>query len=192
MTGVQTCALPIYVGTSVTRANLRPGDIVLFSASGTRWTSIFVGNNEVVWASSGSKTVRKGSLNDSAISANYVGARRLPDTAFAPLGKLIAAEAVGLIGARYEFGATGPAKFDASGLMQYVHNQYGVSIPRTMAQQYASGNSVSRAQLEEGDIVFFGTSSTISLVGLYVGNDEFVFASQSLNEIGRASCLGTV
>ncbi|MDP3486701.1 MAG: C40 family peptidase, partial [Bacillota bacterium] len=191
--GVYGAALPrtvndhFQLGTSVTRANLRPGDIVLFSASGARWTSIFVGNNEVVWASSSSKNVRKASLNDSAVSANYVGARRLPDVVFAPLGKLIAAEAVRFLGARYEFGATGPTRFDASGLMQYLHSQFGVSIPRTMAQQYSSGHSVSRAQLQEGDIVFFGTSSSVSIVGLYLGNDEFVFASQSLNGVVKRS-----
>lgn len=171
------------VGTSVTRANLRPGDIVLFSASGARWTSVFVGNNEVVWASSGSKKVRKASLNDSAVSSNYVGARRLPDSAFTPLGKVIASEAVGLVGAPYEYGAAGPMKFDTSGLMQYVHTQFGVSIPRTMAKQYAGGQSVSKAQLEEGDILFFGTSSSVSLVGLYVGNGEFVFASKTINGV---------
>lgn len=191
--GVYGVSLPrtvgdqLKVGTSVTRANLIPGDIVLFSASGVRWTSIFVGNNEVVWASSGSKKVRKASLNDSSIYANYIGARRLPDSAFAPLGKLIAAEVVGLVGSRYEFGATGPTKFDASGLMQYVHNQFGVSIPRTMKQQYASGHSVGRSQLEEGDVVFFGSSSSIELVGLYIGNDEFVFASKSLGGVVRRS-----
>lgn len=175
----------INVGSSVSRSNLRPGDIVIFSASGTRWTSIFVGNNEVVWSSSGTGKVRKASLSDSAVSANYVSARRLPDSAFASLGQLIAAEASKMLGSRFEFGATGPSRFDASGLTLYSHSQYGVSIPRTMAQQYADGHNVTKSQLGPGDLVFFSFDSgkTVGLVGVFVGNNEFVFASQSLGGV---------
>jgi len=173
------------VGTSVSRANLQPGDIVLFSASGAKWTSIFVGNNEVVWSSSGTGRVRKASLNESSVSANFVGARRLPDSVYTPLGQLLAAEANALIGSRYGYGAVGPTRFDASGLMQYLHKQYEIAIPRTMAQQYASGQSVALSQLEPGDLVFFNFTggNTAGLVGMFTGNDEFVFASQSLGGV---------
>lgn len=180
----RTVAEQYAVGSAVTRANLRPGDIVLFASGSARWTAIFVGNNEVVWSSLSAGRVRKASLRDAAVSSNYQGARRLPHSAFASMGAMIAKDAAALVGARYEFGALGPLRFDASGLSQFVHTRWGINIPRTMAQQFAGGNTLHVSQLEPGDLLFFSfNGSSIGLVGVYVGNDEFVFSSQSAAQV---------
>jgi len=171
------------VGTSVTRANLLPGDIVLFSASGTRWTSIFVGNNEVVWASSGRKIVRKASLNDSAVSANYVSARRLPSTVFAPvetpkprLASQIITTAEKYLGAPYVFGAVGPTAFDCSGFTRFVYAQHNISLPRTSLSQSQAGTLVAKKDMQKGDLLIFVDTykAGISHVGIYIGDGKFI------------------
>lgn len=179
----RTTAGQVGVGTAVSRANLRPGDIVIFSASGSQWSSIYVGNNSVVWSSSSSRKVKVASLSESSVARNYYGARRLPDSAFASLGKLIAMEAEHLVGARYEAGAAGTARFDASGFTQFVHQQFGIAIPRALASQHTDGAAVAPTQLTPGDIVFFGSGSSVTWAGIYLGDNSYMSASKSAGAV---------
>jgi len=73
----RTTAQQATVGTAVTRAQLRTGDIVLFAFGSTRWTGIFVRNNTVVWASPSAGVVRRASLGWGE-SANCREAQRRP------------------------------------------------------------------------------------------------------------------
>ncbi|WP_027943279.1 C40 family peptidase [Amycolatopsis taiwanensis] len=82
--------------------------------------------------------------------------------------------ALGKRGSPYVWGATGPEKFDCSGLTQWAFKQAGISIPRTAAQQQSSGTAVSRANLQPGDLVFYG--SPAYHVGIYVGDGKMVHA----------------
>ena len=38
------------------------------------------------------------------------------------------------LGCSYKYGASGPNQFDCSGFTQWIHRQFGISIPRTAAQ----------------------------------------------------------
>lgn len=80
-------------------------------------------------------------------------------------------------GDEYVWGATGPNQFDCSGLMQYAYRAAGISLPRTAAQQQRVGLAVSRANLQPGDLVFFG--SPAYHVGMYLGNGLMVQAPTS-------------
>lgn len=71
-------------------------------------------------------------------------------------------------------------KFDCSGLVNWAHYQSGVNIgvgnTKTLAN---SGKSISRNQLQAGDIILFssnGTYSGIHHVGIYIGNNRMVHA----------------
>lgn len=85
-------------------------------------------------------------------------------------------------GCPYVWGAIGPNTFDCSGLVYWAYNQAGVKISRLTAQgQYSSQTThISKSQLQVGDLVFFGSStSSIHHVGIYIGSNEFVHAPQS-------------
>jgi peptidoglycan DL-endopeptidase CwlO len=77
----------------------------------------------------------------------------------------------------YVWGATGPNSFDCSGLTQWAYKQAGVSLPRSTYSQVAVGTSVSEANLQPGDLMFF--YSDYSHEGIYIGNGNMVHAPQS-------------
>lgn len=87
------------------------------------------------------------------------------------------------IGCSYRSGGNGPTSFDCSGFTSYVYRLYGISLSRTAAGQYTSnGTSVSRSDLQAGDIVCFrntGSSKAATHVGIYVGDGKFIHASTS-------------
>jgi cell wall-associated NlpC family hydrolase len=90
------------------------------------------------------------------------------------------------IGTPYRLGATSPERgFDCSGLVVYVMNQLGISLPRTAALQARVGQEVvrDRGQLRPGDLLTFGRGSRISHVGIYIGNGRYIHASSGRGEV---------
>ena len=63
------------------------------------------------------------------------------------------------LGAPYVWGAEGPNAFDCSGLTQAAYAEAGVSIPRTTYQLVNAGESVSRNDIQEGDLILCNWSS---------------------------------
>ncbi|WP_227938614.1 C40 family peptidase [Alkalihalobacillus deserti] len=101
-----------------------------------------------------------------------------PTASPAALVTNLVAEAANYIGVPYLWGGTSTAGFDCSGLIQYVFNKQGISIPRTVAQQWNAGKTV--AQPAVGDLVFFETiSAGPSHNGIYIGNNQFVHSGSS-------------
>jgi len=88
--------------------------------------------------------------------------------------------ALSLQGVPYVFGGTSRSGFDCSGYVQYVFKGSGISLPRTTSEQFKVGSSVSRGQLQSGDLVFFSTyAAGASHVGIYIGGGRFVGTSNS-------------
>lgn len=88
-------------------------------------------------------------------------------------------EAKSHIGAAYEYGAVGPEVFDCSGLIYYsAHHALGQQLPRTAKAIYSHVRIVSEEKREEGDLIFFKTTSSgqISHIGIYIGGGQFISA----------------
>ena len=85
------------------------------------------------------------------------------------------------IGSPYVWGAEGPNSFDCSGFTSYVfRNAAGVSLPRTSSAQSGYGRTVSKSNLQAGDLVFFNTSGKgVSHVGIYVGGGKMIHSPSS-------------
>lgn len=82
--------------------------------------------------------------------------------------------AVQQIGDNYVWGAAGPIKWDCSGLTMRSFQQAGVRLPHSSRAQFSYGRSITRSNLQPGDLVFFG--SPISHVGIYIGKNKMVHA----------------
>ena len=82
--------------------------------------------------------------------------------------------AVQQIGDSYVWGAAGPIRWDCSGLTMRSFQQAGVRLPHSSRAQYSYGRSITRSNLQPGDLVFFG--APISHVGIYIGKNKMVHA----------------
>lgn len=100
-------------------------------------------------------------------------------------GGQLVQQAAKYLGVKYVYGGTSPSGFDCSGLVQYCMRKLGVSISRTAASQYSHGVSVSKNNLQPGDLVFFSRGGgRISHVVIYAGNGQVIHAPRT----GKTVC----
>ena len=117
-------------------------------------------------AQSNSTTTQNDSTSSSAGAPNSTSSSR---------GSEVLAYAMKFLGYPYVYGGSSPSGFDCSGFTSYVYKHFGVSLSRTAAGQYSNGTAVSRANLQVGDLVMFG--SPINHVGIYAGGGRIVHAA---------------
>jgi cell wall-associated NlpC family hydrolase len=81
-----------------------------------------------------------------------------------------------LVGAPYEWGASGPDTFDNSGFVWYCFTENGVEIPRRTSEMFEAGTSVEQENLLPGDLVFFtyNEDGSVSYVALYLGDGQMI------------------
>ena len=106
----------------------------------------------------------------------------MPRAVFPPVsGEDMLISAYSLMGTPYTPGGNTPAQgFDCSGFVRYVLLENGLSLSeRSSEEMYHAGwQTVSRAALKAGDLVFFqtGRQSRVNHVGIYVGDGQFIHA----------------
>ncbi len=83
-------------------------------------------------------------------------------------------------GTRYRLGGATKSGIDCSAFMQVMYaGLFGIALPRTAREQNRTTRKISRAELKEGDLVFFNTRGGVSHVGMYLQNNKFVHSASS-------------
>ncbi|MFE3598157.1 C40 family peptidase [Streptomyces sp. NPDC059096] len=72
-------------------------------------------------------------------------------------------------GSPYKYGATGPYRFDCSGLTLYSFKKAGKKLARTAQAQYNQTRHISASSRRQGDLVFFHYGRSVYHVGIYAG-----------------------
>ncbi|MGW2561553.1 C40 family peptidase [Streptomyces sp. NPDC001514] len=75
-------------------------------------------------------------------------------------------------GSPYRWGATGPYRFDCSGLTLYSYKKAGKRLPRTAQAQYNRTRHISASRRQIGDLVFFHAGGYVYHVGIYAGHGK--------------------
>lgn len=86
------------------------------------------------------------------------------------------------LGTKYKMGGTTKSGIDCSGYVMVIYKElYQISLIHNAAKIFKDprGESVSRGNLKEGDLVFFGDFWGISHIGIYLNGDRFTHASTS-------------
>lgn len=94
-------------------------------------------------------------------------------------GDRLVSRAMNYLGTPYRYGGTSPKTgFDCSGFVYYLYGAvFGQRIPRMPHEMVREGVTVSRNELQRGDLVLFGSRGTYTHIGIYAGNDQFVHAT---------------
>jgi cell wall-associated NlpC family hydrolase len=109
-------------------------------------------------------------LGTSAYGASKSGGALV--TAAGGFGQKVIAEAAKHKGAPYQYGATGPSRFDCSGFTRYVFARFGKSLPHNSGQQYNAVRHIPKSSAQVGDLIFMGSGGSIGHVGIYAGNGK--------------------
>lgn len=91
------------------------------------------------------------------------------------------------IGVPYLWGGNTQDGLDCSGFTMAVYRLNGLNLPRTSREQFEAGRFVGRAELREGDLVFFNTAGKVTHVGVYIGGDQFIHAPSRGRTISTGS-----
>lgn len=95
-------------------------------------------------------------------------------------GNRIVNAAENYIGTPYVWGGESMSEggMDCSGFVYNALKDAGYKVGRTTAQGYRSyGTSVSKADMQPGDLVFFGKNGNASHIGIYIGNGQMIHSS---------------
>ena len=167
------------------------GNTVEILESSNGWHKVKLSNGKIGWGSaqyistSSVDNTTNGNTSQESTQAPSNNENNVSGTQSSSKVQAIVNTAKAQIGKKKAWGAEGPNAFDCSGLTYYIYKQNGITIPRTSREQSNFGTTVSKSNLQPGDLLFFSTdgSGGVSHVGIYVGNGQMVHVSSSKNSV---------
>jgi hypothetical protein len=125
----------------------------------------------------------KGTLPGAAVEllhpdqvSNLIGGNGLNSTQRSTL----IASALSRVGLPYVWGATGPNRFDCSGLVQWSMARAGILMPRTADQQFLTGIHIPLSAASPGDLLFWtydpNDPGFVDHTAIYLGHGMMVVA----------------
>ena len=79
---------------------------------------------------------------------------------------------------------------DCSGFTTQIMKHFGINLQRSSSGQYANnGYSVSRDNIQAGDLVFYGYNGNVSHVAIYIGNGQIIHANDERTGICISSAF---
>ena len=149
------------------------------------WYKVKLSNGKIGWASAQYISTSGDNTNSGNTSQESTQSPSNNQSNTSSKVQAIVNTAKAQIGKKKAWGAEGPNAFDCSGLTYYIYKQNGITIPRTSREQSNFGTTVSKSNLQPGDLLFFSTdgSGGVSHVGIYVGNGQMVHVSSSKNSV---------
>lgn len=96
---------------------------------------------------------------------------------------------------KYVYGADyslAPFTADCSSWTKHIYAKFGVQLPRTSREQAHVGTSISFSNMKKGDLMFFANNGiTISHVGIYMGNGQWISNLNTANSVQTFSVWGS-
>ncbi|MEU9624149.1 MULTISPECIES: C40 family peptidase [unclassified Streptomyces] len=111
-------------------------------------------------------------LTLAAVGGTMLAPGAAPEAQAATLSMKALKVAASKKGSPYSWGATGPNRFDCSGLTSYAFKKAGKKLPRTAQQQYNKTRHISASHRQRGDLVFFHSGRSVYHVGIYAGHNK--------------------
>ncbi|MEU4211883.1 C40 family peptidase [Streptomyces sp. NPDC026206] len=119
-----------------------------------------------------SRAATASALTAATLAASVLVPGLAPGAQAATVGEQALKVAASKQGSPYQYGATGPNRFDCSGLTLYSFKKAGKTLPRTAQSQYNSTRHLSGGSRQTGDLVFFHSGSNVYHVGIYAGSNK--------------------
>ena len=92
------------------------------------------------------------------------------------------------VGGRYRYGGTSlTSGVDCSGFVMKVYEHFGIYTGRDSRTQAAASRTISMAELQLGDLLFYSSGGRINHVAIYIGNGQIVHASNERTGITISS-----
>jgi spore germination protein YaaH/cell wall-associated NlpC family hydrolase len=166
------------------QTQLKPGDILFFGTSTKNLTAagIYTGNRQFVVAHPPYGNVKELSLDSSVAQKYYLGAKRVIENPDELTTTHILANVNDYVGLKIK-------NLTSTEFVAHVFQLEGISVPSRISDLSKEGTLITdQAQLQPGDILFFGTStSNLTATGIYTGDRAFIVAHPPYGSVKKLS-----